>query len=457
MKHRIHRQIIEVALPEAARNDDLPRRAAQVFQERVLPLLDALFSRLAPEGHILRIERLDIDLGALSSEHWERDFVDACLEHLQRSLSQLSAVAAPAPISGAQVLDPQTGAWEVLLHFLRTGALPWHAAGRRLYEIEAVLADGPPEEYHHTLLALLRQRPAALRRWVWQFSPVWVQRVTERTLHLPEGWMAQVLEEAQRSGRPAIASAVATSLPAARREALLLLCRHLLFAPPAEWAAMPPKQAAREWMLSIPAQAQPAADGRSTPKRPASRPESEASADVPPPSPKSAPPTLPVEHAGIVLLAPYLTAFFGEVQLIERQIWRSEEHQYRAVHLLHFLATGAECPEEPALLLPKILCGMPTDAPLPADMPLSDAEKAESICLLEAVVRNWPALKNTSPDGLRQAFLQRRGSLNAHLDADQTRLLRIERQGQDILLDRLPWSFSVIRLPWMTEVVRVEW
>ena len=42
-------------------------------------------------------------------------------------------------------------------------------------------------------------------------------------------------------------------------------------------------------------------------------------------------------------------------------------------------------------------------------------------------------------------------------ESRQSWLLRVERLGHDILLDRLPWTISVVKLPWMDEMVQVEW
>jgi hypothetical protein len=36
-------------------------------------------------------------------------------------------------------------------------------------------------------------------------------------------------------------------------------------------------------------------------------------------------------------------------------------------------------------------------------------------------------------------------------------LLRVERQAEDALLERLPWGWSWIRLPWMEHPLQVEW
>ena len=74
--------------------------------------------------------------------------------------------------------------------------------------------------------------------------------------------------------------------------------------------------------------------------------------------------------------------------------------------------------------------------------------------LLQAMIDNWGALGNTSPQGLRQSFLQRQGRL---LLKDDAWHLQVESQGFDMLLDRLPWSFKTIKYGWMQRVIHVDW
>jgi hypothetical protein len=156
----------------------------------------------------------------------------------------------------------------------------------------------------------------------------------------------------------------------------------------------------------------------------------------------------------LVLLAPYLPPFFSNLGLSLTEA--SPAQRWQAAGLLHYLAAGPSAPEEPALLMPKLLAGLPWDEPLPADLVLHDDAQREGEALLQAVIQNWPVLKNTSPDGLRTAFLQRPGLLSWSEGRDGWRL-RVERQGLDILLDQLPWGFSIIKHPWMDKMLMVEW
>jgi hypothetical protein len=121
---------------------------------------------------------------------------------------------------------------------------------------------------------------------------------------------------------------------------------------------------------------------------------------------------------------------------------------------LHYLANGQENPIEYELLFEKYLCGWDLDEPVPRRLKLSNAMKTESEKLLNAAIGHWKALKKTSPQGLREGFLQRAGKLV--LNDFQHRLI-VEGNTTDVLLSSLPWGYGLIKLPWLEQVLIVDW
>lgn len=164
-----------------------------------------------------------------------------------------------------------------------------------------------------------------------------------------------------------------------------------------------------------------------------------------------------IGDAGLVLLNPFLPLFFSRLELLEpahEGDVRRIADPSRAVHLLSALADGRFDRPDPALALPKLLCGLSPDhvvadsiVPGAADLDLCES-------LLRAVIGNWHVLGNTTPDGLRETFLQRAGQLARVEDRWQ---LRVARAPFDVLIDRIPWSFSFIRHGWMPEPLSVGW
>ena len=85
---------------------------------------------------------------------------------------------------------------------------------------------------------------------------------------------------------------------------------------------------------------------------------------------------------------------------------------------------------------------------------LTEEEKSESLDLLNSAIKHWGKLGKSSPEGLREGFLQRDGKLEKRR---QGWYLTVDQKSIDILLDFLPWNLRIVKLPWMTEMLRVEW
>jgi hypothetical protein len=161
-----------------------------------------------------------------------------------------------------------------------------------------------------------------------------------------------------------------------------------------------------------------------------------------------------LDNAGLVLLHPFFESLFGHFELLVNGQFKDSESQTMAVHLLHYLATKEELAPEYELLMEKFLCGWNLDQPIAREILLPRQMKDECETLLTAAISHWRSLGNTSPDGLREGFLQREGKLV--INDFQDRLI-VEKKAYDILLSTIPWGYSIFKLPWMEGVLYVEW
>lgn len=161
-----------------------------------------------------------------------------------------------------------------------------------------------------------------------------------------------------------------------------------------------------------------------------------------------------IDNAGLVLLNPYLKRLFRHFKLLDGKEFISDKAREKAVYVLQYLANKSDCPEEHELILNKILTGLPVNAPLNYEIEITDEEKEVCDGLLDAVLKHWGALKNTSRDGLRTSFLLREGSLRKEATGWR---LRVEKKAYDILLGKLPWGYTMIQMPWMDLPLHTEW
>jgi hypothetical protein len=165
-------------------------------------------------------------------------------------------------------------------------------------------------------------------------------------------------------------------------------------------------------------------------------------------------PSIYVANAGMVLAGPFLPRLFGLLDWLEEKKFKSRSAAERAVHLLEFMVSKRQAAPEFELVLNKILCGLSSPRPLAGGFDPTDREIDAVQRMLEGMIGHWKIIGNTSVAGLRNSFLQRQGYLTLTQEAWH---LQVEGRSYDMLLDRLPWSISVIKHPWMTRVVHVNW
>jgi Contractile injection system tape measure protein len=161
-----------------------------------------------------------------------------------------------------------------------------------------------------------------------------------------------------------------------------------------------------------------------------------------------------VENAGLCLFAPYLPPFFRNLGYTDGKQFKDIRYACKAIYLLQYIATGKRKAPEYLLAFNKLLCGLLPGTAIPGPVRLTKKELAEADNLAEAVISNWPALKNTSVDGLRGSFLCRKGIFR---DTGSRRVLQVERKEYDLLLNGLGWSYSLLKLPWMKKHIEIEW
>lgn len=161
-----------------------------------------------------------------------------------------------------------------------------------------------------------------------------------------------------------------------------------------------------------------------------------------------------IENAGLCLVALYLPGLFNNLGYIENRVFKNKAYALKALCVTQYLATGNPKTPEFLLQLNKLLTGFEPEEPIPAAVRLTKKEMAETDSLIESVVANWKALKNTSVEGFRTAFLQRKGIL---FEKGGCWTLQVEKKGHDVLLNNIPWGFSMIKLPWMKKMIQVEW
>jgi hypothetical protein len=162
------------------------------------------------------------------------------------------------------------------------------------------------------------------------------------------------------------------------------------------------------------------------------------------------------DAAGFVLIAPFLPVLFRRLDLLAGNAFRDDESTFRALDALSALLRGAVLPPNPLRPRPleRLLCGLPDGRLLPPVGEPPPEVLAMANGLLGSVLEQWSAVGRTTVAGLREAFLQRQGTLSRR---DGGWRLVVEPKAWDVLIDRLPWGFRLLRYPWMPEPIHVSW
>ncbi len=197
---------------------------------------------------------------------------------------------------------------------------------------------------------------------------------------------------------------------------------------------------------------------------PSSRTQRPASATPATPEPRPANPHRPepepeadqrhlTARAGLVLLHPFLALLFARLDVLDAARRIVPERLLRARAALQMITDQAPI-ERPTDPLEKLLLGLPRDWTHPGTVLTDPPDPALIDGLLRAVIDRWGALGQTSPEGLREVFLRRGGTLQ---EVENGTRLRVDPGPYDMLLDRLPWGISTVALPWMDLPCHVSW
>lgn len=516
--HIIRRQNVQLRVSRSGNALALQQRFLRMMEEQVLPKLEQIFNRMAGPDEWIEIDRLDVHIGRLEpgvqEEVWVEKIIRAYTDALEKQLPKAATRRnAPAAQQGELLLYflehgilPWWAAGQKLEEAILAqlpdiaARLPsrlntpnarrrWvcrfdDALQMKTFDIVAkkiFSGQNSGAILSITLEGWQRWFPdaprTALRHAYWEsvwealqtpevFFRNWPPALLKRALSfLPDGWASRlaILEKG-------INAETFTQWPKAFRDAWMqtgwALVRDALFSLPQQNRRAAAKEitlALRRFARQWPDQKAliEAVNEEMTSSKPAQRPEyfKEDMAQTPSAQSKTtAPLTEPdgifVPLAGIVLLHPFLPAFFEQNGLLHEGRFNDAASQERAVHLLYHATTGLQHPAEEELPLLKILCGMPIDTPIERILELSEKERTETLQMLEAMTEHWQAIAGISPDDLRGSFFIREGKLRR---GDLGLYLTVEEKTLDILLTTLPWGLSPILHTWMPEMIWVEW
>lgn len=139
-KHIINKQILELSLHDNLEAVNVQKRISEVFRSKLFPRLDELFTNLSGKNDVLRIEKLELDIGDININKIEEEIVSKSIAALENKLSGLiyqhkeenkkalyggrSKTLINKEVSSTYINKNQSQ-FEQLVHYLKYGVFPW--------------------------------------------------------------------------------------------------------------------------------------------------------------------------------------------------------------------------------------------------------------------------------------------------------------------------------------------
>jgi Contractile injection system tape measure protein len=447
-KHIINQLSVELKTSSEDEAFGCRKLLEEMLQHEVSNLIDVFCSQYFDEKQLIKINRLEIDLGEIAGHNFKENWLQNFSQSFENQIFKIYQEQSLSPKDTEQNLNN----FELLTHFLSTGQLPWWVVQ------EDIILDDLIDE-------IIQKQPFELRNFLIQYknNTLLIQRIL---FQFSEGQIFEFLENIQiyisdfekvfeeinykihtnfsHLSLPKNQSEIyfETFFKASIKHDFKVFDRQIFIL---EFLKILAKKLIIDsteinvLLIDLLPDFEVNTRIKNEQESPVLREEIKK---------------IKLQNAGIVLISPFLKPFFQELQLLENDRFINKKAQHKAIHLIKHLATGNTAFSEYDLSLEKIICGIPLNEPVPRKVEFSEKELYEANDLLESVIGHWKVLKNSSVEALRNTFFQREGILQTNENGWQ---INIERKTQDILLDSIPWGFSMIVNSWNNYIIAVEW
>ena len=126
--HLIGRQVLDLRIGAEQDAFRVQNDISFALRHRILPRLEAVFDRMTGAGQVLRIDRIEIDLGALDPERLEAELEEKMMRSIEAALETHVGAqqgASQGASIGLQEIAPAQSVLETWAYFLEHGVLPW--------------------------------------------------------------------------------------------------------------------------------------------------------------------------------------------------------------------------------------------------------------------------------------------------------------------------------------------
>ncbi|MGN6531227.1 MAG: contractile injection system tape measure protein [Ginsengibacter sp.] len=485
--HIIQKQTLQVTFPDRYKAALFQEKIKRSYYEKILPQFDNLFSELVRDDLIVRLDKVDLDLGHLRGDDLEKQLIEKIIPVMRNEL-QSRLMFEVKDSRNIHLISPGQSAINAFLYFLKSGYFPWWCAIKDLsvLESEVTMNYAIDKDLPAALLSLIKINPHSRARLNSQFSEQFKYFLVEKVcpsmamkeelanklflvydkardviLRRTDDAGNQQTERVNKKNNSSINEEINSETKSNFQK--IEEPGNLERTEQSKKIIQSPSSSNND---DITQNTKEADSGENIEKDRAfyektsetdntdQTLQNRASAREQLKEKDFDGESIYLDLAGLVILHPFIAPFFAAFGLTIEHKFISKEAAHDAVHLLGYMASSETALQEQILLLPKLLCGIEFNESINKEIIITPEQEKEVTELLSAVISYWGALKNTSPDGLRNMFLKRAGKLSPREGGWQ---LDVEQKTWDILMGKLPWGISVVKLPWMKQILFVNW
>jgi len=169
--HIIQKQTLHLTISHSNDAALLPEKIKRAYYEKILPKFDNLFSELVKDDLIIRLDKVDLDLGLFRGGDIEDQLIEKTIEVMRNEL-QSRLMFEVKDNRDITLLSPRQSAINAFLYFLKNGYLPWWWVIKDLSILESEITRNyaMDKDLPAALLELINVNPHSRARLNFQFS-----------------------------------------------------------------------------------------------------------------------------------------------------------------------------------------------------------------------------------------------------------------------------------------------
>ncbi len=199
LPHRIRRLRYLVSTSSQAEAFAIRKCLHDRYSEAVLPVLESVFDEMVSDDRAIHIPKLELHLKVTSEQELMEVLPELIQQQLREQLQSMNGetIATTEPEVVGQEVTTQQNQFDILLHYLHTGSVPWEAAHAATSDIAVDLKEACHQQWTQLLDYLRHQHePTPFYFRLMQLIPVEevLTLVNALSEPIPQAWRTAVVQ-----------------------------------------------------------------------------------------------------------------------------------------------------------------------------------------------------------------------------------------------------------------------